>query len=84
MFGVPVEGPTEIFCDNLSAVKNCTCVESKLTKKHNSLAYHAIRWAVAAKIIRLAWIDGKLNLADALTKLLSAPDRERHFGNWTY
>ena len=84
MFGVPVEGPTDIFCDNMSPVKNCSCVELKLTKKHNSLAYYAVRWAVAAKIIRLAWIDEKFNLADAMAKLLSAPKRGNLFDNWTY
>ena len=72
MFGVPFQGPTEVFCDNNSVVLNTSQVESKLNKKHNALAYHAIRWAVAAGIVRIGWIDGKENLADAYTKVLSA------------
>ena len=84
MFGVPLQGPTEVFCDNNSVVLNTTQVESKLNKKHNSLAYHATRWAVAASIIRIAWIDGKDNIADAMTKILSPPTKDYLFGNWTY
>ena len=84
MFGVPVIGPADIFCDNKSVVNNTSLVESKLDKKHNQLAYHAIRWAVAANIIRIAWIEGTENLADAMTKILSSTDREYLFGNWTY
>ena len=84
MFGVPLQGPAEVFCDNNSVVLNTSCVESKLNKKHNSLAFHAIRWAVAAHILRVAWIDGKENISDAMTKILSKNDRDYLFGNWTY
>jgi hypothetical protein len=56
MFGIPiVEGhATNIFCDNESVMKNSTKVESVLNKKHSSIAYHYVRWAVAAGIIT-AW-----------------------------
>ena len=84
MFGVPIMGPAEVFCDNNSLVMNTTNVESKLNKKHNSLAFHAIRWAVAACILRIAWIDGNENLADALTKFLDKVTKDYLFGNWTY
>ena len=84
MFGVPMMGPAEVFCDNNSLVLNTSNVESKLNKKHNSLAFHAIRWAVAACILRVAWIDGSENLADALTKILSKEIKDYLFGNWTY
>ena len=84
MFGVPISDPTEVFCDNNSVVLNSSNVESKLNKKNNSLAYHYTRWSVAAGIIRVGWIDGKENLADAFTKVLSILVREYLFGNWTY
>ena len=84
MFGVPFKGPTEVFCDNNSVVTNVSKAESKLNKKHNALAYHAYRWAVAVGIMRLAWIGTKDNIADAMTKVLSVEDRERLFGRWTY
>ena len=45
-------------------------------KKHNAINYHAIREAVAAKIIRVGKEDGLTNLADLFTKVLTA-DRRR-------
>ena len=84
MFGVPLMGPTEVFCDNNSLVLNTSNVESKLNRKHNLLAFHAIRWSVAAEIMRVAWIEGRENISDAMTKVLGKDDKEYLFGNWTY
>jgi hypothetical protein len=68
MFGVPIEGPTNVFCDNEAVTKNATFPESTLKKKHNAIAYHWTREAVAAGTIRVTKDDGKTNLADVLTK----------------
>jgi hypothetical protein len=76
MFGVPIDGPANIFCDNNGVVKNTTIPESMLAKKHNAINYHAVREAVAAKIIRVGKEDGMTNLADLFTKVLTA-DRRR-------
>ena len=84
MFGVPVDEPTNVFCDNVSVVNNSSKIESTLNKKHNSIAYHAVRWAVAAGIIRVGRIDTNFNLADAMTKRLTAQRRYALFGDWTY
>ena len=73
MMGVPTDGPTNVFCDNESVFKNSTKPESVLKKKHNAIAYHRTREAIAANIIRIAWEDGRFNLADVLTKLLPGP-----------
>ena len=84
MLEVPVDGPTYVFCDNKSAVNNSSKVESMLDKKHSSVVYHYVRNAVAAGIVSVAWIDGKENLADPLTKRLSETVRSYLFGNWMY
>ena len=84
MFGVPIDGPADVLCDNQSVVNNTTNIESKLHKKHNSLAFHAVRWAVAANILRVGKVHTSENLTDPYTKLLSAYERDHHFGNWTY
>ena len=84
MFGVPIDGSADVLCDNESVVRNSSLFESTLNKKHCSLAYHSVRWAVAAEILRLGKIDGKENLADAMTKRLPATTRDYLFGNWTY
>jgi len=73
MMGVPLEGATNTFCDNESVFKNATMPESTLKKKHNAIAYHRTREAQAAGIVRIAWEDGKTNLADLLTKILPGP-----------
>ncbi len=72
MFGVPLEGATNMFVDNQSIVLNATVPSSTLKKKHNSIAYHHVREAITAKIIRIAKVHGKKNLADMFTKPLPA------------
>jgi hypothetical protein len=74
MFGIPIEGPTNVFCDNKSVVTNSTIPTSLLSKKHNSIAYHRVHESVASMTIRLAIVHTKENLADLLTKPLSGPD----------
>jgi hypothetical protein len=86
MLGIPiVEGhATNVFCDNESVVNNSTNVESVLNKKHSSVAYHYVCWAVADGIITVAWIRSEENLADPFTKRLTEDTRESLSGNWTY
>jgi len=74
MFGVPLEdGPSDIFCDNQGVVKNASIPTSMLSRKHNSINYHAVREAAAAGIVRVGKEDTKTNLADVLTKNLPGP-----------
>ena len=82
MFGVSVEGPAHVYCDNQGVVNNSSKVESTLDKKHNSVAYHYVRNAVAASIITVAWIKSTDNLANAFTKRLPEVSRNHLFGNW--
>jgi Reverse transcriptase (RNA-dependent DNA polymerase) len=70
MMGIEVTGPTAMFCDNESVVKNSTRPESTLKKKHNAIAYHRVREAQAAKIVSIAHIEGLKNPADIFTKSL--------------
>ena len=85
MFGIPIEGPTNVFCDNDEAVtKNTIFPESTLKKKHNSIAYHRSREAVAAGTIRVTKEDGKTNLADVLTKPLAQANKEFLWGRFMY
>jgi len=81
MFGVEVSDPTVIYCDNSSVVHNTTRPESVLKKKHNSIAYHKIREAVAAGYIDIQKIKSEDNLADLLTKVLSGAKTEQHTSN---
>lgn len=82
MFGVPIEGPTNIFCDYEAMYKNTTL--RVLKKKHFSIAYHRCREAVAAETVRVAKEETKTNLSDLLTKLLPQPRRDKLLDKFTY
>ena len=84
MFGVEIDGPTDVLCDNQSVVFNSSHIDSALNKKHNALAYHATRWSVAAGILRVGKIDTKDNISDAFTKRLTHMQRVHLFNQWTY
>ena len=71
MFGIPLDGPTILLCDNQSVVHNGTRPDSVLKKKHNSISFHKIREAVAAGYVEIHKIATEDNLADLLTKVLS-------------
>ena len=84
MFGAPIEGATNIYCDNEAVYKNCSIPESTLRKKHHSIAYHRNREAVAAGTCWIAKVDPKTNLSDLLTKLLSIIAREELLDRFMY
>jgi hypothetical protein len=72
MLGIPIDGPANVFCDKKSVVTNATVPTSTLKKKHNSIAYHRVREAVAAGVLRIAKVHTSENLAYVLTKSLPA------------
>ena len=84
MFGIPIDAAAKVLCDNESCVNGSSRVDSTLSKKHVSLAYHATRWAVAADIIQVGKVHTDDNLADAFTKMLTVLKHDYLFGNWTY
>ena len=84
MFGIPIDGPADVYCDNEGVVKNTSAPESTLTKRHNAINFHSVREAVAAQIMRVGKEDGETNLADAFTKVLGRLKRYQLFSNITY
>jgi hypothetical protein len=83
MFGIPVEGSTNVFCDNEAVCKNTTKPESVLSKKHHSISYHRGREAVAAGTIRVSKEGTLTNLSDLFTKTLPATKREQLLDRFT-
>lgn len=77
MLGVPIDGPALMLGDNASVITSTTNPSSPLRKKHNAVAYHCVREAIAAGIINFAKIDSKDNLSDCLTKPLGPDDFSR-------
>ena len=74
MMGVKVTKPAILLVDNQAVVTHTTLPSSSLKKKHNAIAYHKVREAVAAGIILVAYVPSKFNRADILTKPLSPQD----------
>jgi hypothetical protein len=75
-FGVPLDGPADVYGDNQSVINSAQRPEVTLSKKHNAIAYHKCREAVASEMIRVAYESTDTNLADLLTKTLPQPRRE--------
>ena len=84
MFGVPVDEPASVFCDNEAVYQNTVIPESTLRKKHHSIAYHRCREAVAAKVIRVAKQGTAKNLADLFTKIMTSARRRFLLERFTY
>jgi hypothetical protein len=40
MFGVPIDGPANVFCNNCGVVKKVSILESTLMKRNNAINYH--------------------------------------------
>jgi hypothetical protein len=80
MFGVPIDGPADVYCDNQSVVDCSSIPQRVLQKKHNAICFHKVRESAAAGTIRVAKVDGKENLADLFTKVLASIIRKKYLG----
>ena len=66
--GAPITSKSYMFGDNRSVATSATLPHSTLSKRHNILAFHWVREAIAAKIIDFHWIHSEYNLSDMLSK----------------
>jgi hypothetical protein len=64
--GVALDGPVLMLGDDMSVVLNTTVPSSVLKKKHNAIAYHRVREAIAARIMRSSYIMSEENVSDML------------------
>ena len=77
MLGVPVID-SYIFGDNQSVLTTSTVPHSQLNKHHNALAYHRVREAIAAAVMKFFKIDSKKNPSDILSKHCGHPEAWPH------
>ena len=75
---IPIQGPSQVLCDNKGVVLNTSLPSSTLKKKHNAVAYHRVREAVAAKVARVSYMDCEENIADILADATDGPTFRRH------
>ena len=73
MFGMRVEGASNMYVDNYLLVKSVTMPEYRLKKKHFFICYHAVHEAVAGGKVQIGWVTTGRNLANFLNKVLEGP-----------
>ena len=77
MFGIPLTGPANIFCDNEAVYRNTSDPASTLKKRHQSVAYHLCRETVASGVALIFKESGETNLSDILTKSTHSKERRK-------
>ena len=70
MMGVNIEGPTDMYGDNMSTIHNTQHPESQLKKKSNSICYHSVREVVAMGRLLTGHVKTDENPTDILTKVV--------------
>jgi hypothetical protein len=75
--GVAWDGTELMIGDNMSVVLNTTVPSFVLKKKHDEIAYHRVREANAARIMRFAYIKSEKIVSDVLETPLS--DEKFHY-----
>ena len=80
MFGIDIDGPCNVFCDNEHVMKSTMMVEFTLKKKHLSIAYQKSREAVAAGVMLVFYEKTGSNHADLFTKVLESINRQQLMG----
>ena len=78
MMGVPLDGPTFVYGDNMSVIHNTQRPESTLKKKSNSICYHAVRESVAMGESLTGHVSTHENPADLTTKILPGGRKRDH------
>jgi hypothetical protein len=66
--GVALDRPASMLGDTMSVVLRTTVPSSVLKKNDNAIAYHCVREAIAARIMRFAYIKSEEYVSDVLTK----------------
>ncbi len=69
MMGIPIDGPSLVYGDNQSVIKNSQTPESQLKKKNNAICYHAVSESVAMGESLCAHVHWEDNYADLMTKV---------------
>ena len=72
------QASVNLHCDSQSALHLAVNQVMDSRVKHIDVRYHFIRQAVSDKMLELVKIDGKLNPADALTKVIPLESFQRH------
>jgi hypothetical protein len=75
--GMALFGPELMLGENMSVVMNAIVISSLLKKNHNVIANHRVKEAIAARIMRFAYIKSEENVSDILKNPLN--DEKFHY-----
>ena len=84
MFGVLIDGATNILYDNGSVCVNTTRPKLTLPKKNHSIAYYLEQEAVTTGTVKFSREHTSTNLDDIFTKTMVALKREGLLDNFTH
>ena len=84
MFGIPLEGLGNMYCNNEAVYKNVTMPSSVLNKKMHSISYHFCQEAFATGIVWVAKEDTLTNLSDLFAKVLPRARRGKLLDRFMY
>ena len=68
MYGVPIDSPCNVLCDNEVVIKSFMRADSTLKNKHILISYHQVQEAVDGGILIAFYEKIKSNYMDLLTK----------------
>ena len=71
MFGVPLDMPCNVFCDNEPVTNASMSANATLYRKYFSISYHQAREAVAAGVMLVFYERSFTNHSDLFTKSLT-------------
>jgi hypothetical protein len=77
MIGTPIDGPSYVYGDNMSALHNTSNPESTL-KKLNPIASHLVRDSIAMDEMRTGYVNTNENYSDLMTKSLQRGERREN------
>ena len=78
MMGIPIEGLTHMYGDNMSTIHNTQCPESQLKKESNSISYHAVREGGAMGELLTGHVKTDENPGDLLTKIVCGGQKRKN------
>ena len=84
MFGIPIDGATNVYCNNEAVFKNVVNPDSTLNKKQHSMRHYYCRQIVVAGVVRVAKEDSSTKKVYVFTKCMNKPKLEALLGNLMY
>jgi hypothetical protein len=76
--------PSSVLKKKHNAIAYHRVPSSVLKKKHNAIAYHRVREAIAAKVMRFAYVKSDENVSDVLTKPVNNEKFHYLVKNWLF